>query len=222
MLCSCLIVMTPLYDVAVTWHDGHWHSDTQIKSLSATSVPLILWHETYRISKTRESEDSLSGLSGSSQSTGEDPALNSQSGSYLSYSWRASRGVMTSCDCGVMTSCDCGVMTSRDCGVMTSRDCSVSSWEGAVSTGKAGNSSRVTWSILGSVGVSMWSGRGELLGVGSFSGVSPFFDLGVQIVRILATEVIYSVTNVMTQLKILQSDELKNWSIRLLFLWRVW
>ena len=54
--------------------------------------------------------------------------------------------------------------------------------------------------------------------MGSFSGVSPFFDLGVQIVRILATDVIYSVTNVMTQLKILQSDELKNWSIRLLFL----
>ena len=44
-------------------------------------------------------------------------------------------------------------------------------------------------------GVGEWS---ELLGVGYFSGVSPFFDLGVQIVKILATHVIYSVTHVIS------------------------
>ena len=60
---------------------------------------------------------------------------------------------------------------------MTSPDGSVTSRDGTVSSGESGASSRVTRSMLGSAAVSLWGGAGEALGVGSFSGVSPFFDL---------------------------------------------
>ena len=77
-LCSCLIVMVPLYDVvtwllAVTWHDGYWHSDTQIKSLSAQVYHLFCDMVMKNIESVKQKSQRILSqvyhLSGCSQST---------------------------------------------------------------------------------------------------------------------------------------------------------
>ena len=74
-------------------------------------------------SKTKELEDSLSGLSLIRLLSIDGRGPSAQFTVHLVLVVLvtcASCSVMTSRDCSVMTSRDCGVMASRDCGVMTS------------------------------------------------------------------------------------------------------